>query len=274
MEEKIETNENSVKMQNIDKNNTIFTILKTSLLTMIACVVAVFYFFAVAFCLSPNLMIKTSRKMGWTGGEILGFQKVYEKSGKIEDLYNLTVLCIGNEKNKQIVKYVNELQDFDEYDEFCEKLDLSAIQNSKIQYVAYVGNLDSYLESQKVSALFKQGKKSEAERRAIANLKSENKFSFSLETYVECLKGNKEKLSKLANKTFDDKTVFEWIEQRISLLQYDSLADEYKALSIYTLLKINKTKYHLLEAVGNSEAMENVQIEISRLQNEYSSLMK
>lgn len=274
MEEKIETNENPAKMQNMSKNNTIFTILKTFLLTLFVCVVAVFYFFAVAFCISPNMMVKTSRKLDWTGGEILGLQKVYEKSGKIEDLYNLTVVCIGNEKNKQIVKYINELQDFEDYDEFCEKLDLSAIQNSKIQYVAYVGNLDSYLESQKVSALFGQGKKSEAEKCAIANLKSENKFSFALETYVDCLKGNKEKLSNLANKTIDDKTVLEWIEQRISLLQYDSLPDEYKALSIYTLLKINKTKYHLLEAVGNSEAMENVQTEISRLQNEYSSLMK
>lgn len=273
MEEKIETNENSVKMQNIDKNNTIFTILKTSLLTLFACVVAVFYFFAVAFCLSPEFMIKTSEKMGWTGGEILGYQKVYENSGKIEDLYNLTVICIGNKKNKQTVKCVNELQDSDDYDEFCEKLDLSAIQNSKIQYVAYVGNLDSYLESQKVSALFKQGKKSEAEKSAIANLKSENKFSFSLETYVECLDGKKEKLLKLANKTLDDKTVFEWIEQRISLLQYDSLSDKYKALSIYTLLKINKTKYQLLEALENFEEMGNVQAEISRLQNEYSSLM-
>ena len=146
-------------------------------------------------------------------------------------------------------------------------------QTVKIEYVAYVGNLDSYLENQKVLALYNSGKKSKAKQEAFSNLESQNKYSFSLDAYVSCLGDDKAKLSALADEVFENKTILEHIDERISLLEYSSLGKIDQVMSVYTLLKVNKIKYQLLVAQDKTEQANAVQAEISRLQNEYTSLI-
>lgn len=270
MNENVKTEE---KMQKQNENGYFFTILKTSLLTVFVCVVAIFYFFAISFCLFPKFMVKTCSKMNWTGGEVLAYQRIYERSDEIEDLYNLTMACINLEKNDLAVKNIDKLQEHEDYAEFCEKLDLSAMQSSEKKYLAFVANLDSYLMSQKVRALFSNGKETKAESASFDDLKNTNKFSFALETFVSCIASDKQKLSNLAQKTFENKSVFEWIEQRLSVLEYDELVTEQKILSIYTLLKINKTKFVLCDSVGDFENKNIAQTEIQRLQSEYDILV-
>lgn len=265
--------QNHDKMQKTDKNALNFTILKYFLVTVLACVAAVFYFFAVSICLSPKSMITSCQKMGWKGGELLCYERIYDKSGKIEDLYNFTVSSINAKNNKQTILCIATLQDRNDYDAFCEKIDLSAKQTVKIEYVAYVGNLDSYLENQKVLALYNSGKKSKAKQEAFSNLESQNKYSFSLDAYVSCLGDNKAKLSALADEVFENKTILEHVDERISLLEYSSLGKIEQVMSVYTLLKVNKIKYQLLVAQDKTEQANAVQEEISRLQNEYTSLI-
>ena len=265
--------QNFDKMQKTNKNALNFTILKYFLVTVFACVVAVFYFFAVSICLSPKSMISTCQKMGWKGGELLCYERIYDKSDKIEDLYNFTVASINAKNNKQTISCIAMLQDRNDYDAFCEKLDLSAKETVKIEYVAYVGNLDSYLENQKVLALYNCGKKSKAKQEAFANLESQNKYCFSLDAYVSCLGESKTKLSALADEKFEGKTILEHIDERISLLEYSSLEKVEKVMSVYTLLKINKIKYAILVSQDKTEQANATQEEISRLQNEYASLI-
>ena len=267
-------NQNVDKMQNTDKNALNFTILKYFLVTLFACVVAVFYFFAVSICIAPKNMISTCQKMGWKGGELLCYERIYDKSEKIEDLYNLTVASINAKNNKKTISCISELQKQDNYDAFCEKLDLSAKRTVKIEYVAYVGNLDSYLENQKVLALYNSGKKAKAKNEAFKNLKSQNKYSFSLDAYVSCLGDNKTKLSALSQEEFENKTIMEFIDDRISLLDYSSLSNVEQVMSVYTLLKINKIKYALFNAQEKTGQANAVQEEIFRLQTEYASLIQ
>lgn len=261
------------KVQNNHQNGYFFTIMKTFLFTVFVCVVTVLYSFAISFCLFPNFMVKISSKMNWTGGEVVAYEMIYDRSGEIEDLYNLTMACINNEKNMMAVKNIDKLQNHDDYVEFCEKLDLSAMQNSEKKYLAFVSNLDSYLQSQKVRALFDEKKISIAENVAFNDLKNTNKFSFAFETFVSCLDGDKKSLSTLAQKTFSGKTLFEWMDFKISMLGYDKLGVGQKILSVYTLLKINKTKFILCDAIGDVENKNIAQSEIQRLQNEYDDLV-
>lgn len=266
-------NVNLDKKQKNNKNALNFTILKYFVVTVFSCVVAVFYFFAVSFCILPKNMISVCQKMGWKGGELLCYERIYSSSNKIEDLYNLTLASINAENNKQTVSCINMLQEDERYDAFCEKLDLSAKQTVKIEYIAYVGNLDSYLENQKVLALNGCGKKQQSKQEAFKNLKSQNKFSFSLDAYVSCLGENKSVLSSLANEEFENKTIMECIDDRINLLDYASVGKVDKVMSVYTLLKINKVKYSLLFAQDKTEQANAVLEEISRLQNEYTLLV-
>lgn len=276
MEEKqMSKTENCSKMQNSVKNGEIFTILKYAFATLFACVVAVFYFFAVSFCLFPKTAISASEKMGWKGGEVLGYETIYKRSGKIEDLYNLTVACIKANRNGQTIACISKIQESVEYNAFCEKLDISAKQTVKKEYVAYVANLDSYLQNQKVIALYKTGQKEKSETEAIADLERQNRYSFALDAYVSCLDGLKNEktlLANLANKEYNGKTVLQLIDEKIALLEYSSLSEVDQILSVYTLLKANKVKYALQNAQENTSQAEATKQEILRLQTEFASL--
>lgn len=277
MKEKQQTkNENNVKMQNTAKNSELFAILKYAFATLFACVVAVFYFFAVSFCLFPKTAISASEKMNWKGGEVLGYEQIYKKSGKIEDLYNLTLATIKANRHGQTISCIQKLQEDVDYEAFCEKLDNSAKQSVKKEYVAYVANLDSYLQNQKVVALYKNGKKTKAEATAIADLERQNRYTFALDAYVSCFasaKNEKQLLASLADEEYKSKTILQLIDDKIALLEYSSLNEIEQIMSVYTLLKINKVKYAMQSAKGLDADAENTKQEITRLQSEYATLV-
>lgn len=277
MEEKqMIKSEKNVKMQYVAKNSELFTILKYAFATLFACVVAVFYFFAVSFCLFPKTAISASEKMGWKGGEVLGYERIYQKSGKIEDLYNLTIATIKANRHGQTISCIADLQANVDYEAFCEKLDNSAKQSVKKEYVAYVANLDSYLQNQKVVAFYKNGQKAKAEATAIADLERQNRYTFALDAYVSCFVGAKNEnqlLSALADEEYKGKTILQLIDDKIALLEYSSLNETEQIMSVYTLLKINKVKYAMQSAKGLDVDAENTRQEISHLQTEYANLV-
>lgn len=266
--------QNVDNLQNNGKKSLNFTILKTCVATLFVCVVAVFYFFAIGFCLFPKTSISISEKMGWKGGELLGYQQVYKQSQTIEDLYNFTIASVSAGANNQTVKCVNEMQERDDYAEFCEKMDISALQSVKLEYVAYLGNVDSYLQNQKVVSLFNSNQKSKAKEEAIQDLARRNKYSFALDAYVSCLANcTNQELKSLSEEQCNGKTVMEWLDIKIQNLNNAIQSTPEKVLAVYTLIKINKVKYAFCIANENQETAEQVLQEISNLQKEYRSLI-
>ena len=146
----------------------------------------------------------------------------------------------------------------------------------KKEYVAYVANLDSYLQNQKVVALYKNGKKTKAEATAIADLERQNRYTFALDAYVSCFAGaknEKQLLASLADEEYKSKTILQLIDDKIALLEYSSLNEIEQIMSVYTLLKINKVKYAMQSAKGLDADAENTKQEITRLQSEYATLV-
>lgn len=267
--------ENKDKMQNNSKKALNFTILRTSLLTIFICVVAVFYCVLIVFCVSPTTAISISENMGWKGGELLGYQQIYNKSNNIEDLYNFTVASINAGRNKQTLKCIAQLQERVDYNEFCEKMDISTRDSVPLEYVAYLGSVDAYLQNQKVVALFNSKQQSVAKQVAIEDLKRNNKYSFALDTYLSCLKNiSNQALIDLANSTFQSHTILEWLDIKISTINYLEQPKPEQLVGVYTLLKINKVKYRFYVALENQEAVAQVQTQITNLQAKYANLLQ
>lgn len=266
----------SVRLQKNEQNNVNITIIKSFLITLLTVFVVVFNFFAVGICLFPKRTASLCEKLNFKGGVALCYEKIYDSSGKISDLYNLTTANIKANRNKDVIKNIDKLQKSEEYNDFCERVDKAAINKTEISYVAYVGNVDSYLESQKIIALFNLNKKSDAKDEAITDLSRANKYSFALETYVsEMLDAKKEDdLKGLLDEIVDGKTILYLVDDQIAALDYTGLDKVSQVMSVYTLLKIQKTKYNIYNIDKNTEKMQDAEAEITRLQKIYSNLTK
>lgn len=276
MDKKIENiAEKNVELQKNEQNNIYFTIIKSFLITVLVVFVAIFNFFAIGICLFPKKTAQMCENLNFKGGVALCYEKIYDKSGKTSDLYNLTVANINAHRNKDVIKNINCLQNKENYNDFCDKVDSAAKNKTSVSYIAYVGNVDSYLESQKIIALLNVNKKSEAKKEAISDLSRGNKYSFALEIYVSEMINAKHQsdLQNLFEEKVDNKTILYLIDDQIATLDYAGLNKIDQILSVYTLLKIQKTKYNIYNISNNQTKMQEAEVEISRLQVVYSNLI-
>jgi len=276
MDKKLVNNaEKNVQLQKTEQNNIYFTIIKSFLITLLTVCVVIFNFFAVGICLFPKKTASLCEKLNFKGGVALCYEKIYDNTGKISDLYNLTTANITANRNKDVIKNIEKLQNDKNYNEFCDRVDTAAKNKTSISYIAYVGSVDSYLESNKIIALFNLNKKAEAKKQAISDLSRGNKYSFALETYVsEMIDANKEEeLKGLFEEQINGKTVLYLIDDQIATLDYTGLGKIDQVMCVYTLLKIQKTKYNIYSIEKNTEKMQETETKITKLQSIYSNLI-
>ena len=112
-------------------------------------VVSFFYVISVMFFIQPKFDAKIFNYFGLTKAEESCYEQIYRKSNSSVDLYNLILFeqQIGN-TNKELL-YINELFAKDDYEDFCDKLDKSSIENAGANktLIATVGDVDSFLIS-------------------------------------------------------------------------------------------------------------------------------
>ena len=147
------------------------------------------------------------------------------------------------------------------YDEFCDRLDVSGIYNagSKSMYV-YVGDVNAYLVNRKIKGLYALNLGYRAE--IIKSLKSGALTEYALATFVDLVKNDsitqsekKSLYQELLNrKEGESLSVVELLDARIDAIE-DRLAEDgvsgtvEEVLLQYTLVKLNYAGYVLASTV-------------------------
>ena len=262
------------------------TILKTFFRTAVALIGLVFYAFAVVLVVSPKTSIRIYDFIGAEQASLVAYERVYLSSGTLADLYNLVQKSVETKNHEKTSRYIKELQAKSDYTEFCKKVNSAVHQVTDKKYVAYVGDLDGYLVSQNILALYNNGQKNEALSVALSDFDNDNIYSFGLASYLESVLNDKElsseekksKLLEVNNMAITSggaqKYVCSAVEERKVLVNVEQYTNEIdRLLKVYTSLKINNYKLKLCELTNDENAAVDIAAEINSLQNLYDSLI-
>lgn len=238
-----------------------------------------FYISALIVVLFPRFSAKIYNFMGLSRAEEFSLERVYEKSKNNADLYNLIVFEQNQENYEKELNYINLLLVNDEFDEFCEALDESAIKAIEDKsMIAYMCNIKGYLLGQKVKCMFKLGISTETF--IYSNLAAQNNLiENSYATYVGLVydsnmsASKKQEMVENLNATInsDGDMLEDLFKERIAdiilaqesaegmvekiLLEY-ALMENYKAGHLYNLIIENATQAEVYRQLYLSSANE------------------
>lgn len=270
--------------EKVDVGNTVFS---TFMKTFAVLFGLLFYFLGVSVCVIPEKAIKFYEVFNADKTIIVCYEKIYQKSGELADLYNVVQKSIEAKRYEKTAKYIKKLQNSDGYDEFCSMVNSASVSATENKYIAYVADLDGYLVSQNILALYNLGKKQSAKDVAVKDIVySENIYSFGISTYIECLMNDKsysleerkQMLIEFYEEVVDEnqtmKSISSYIDDKRDLVDLSQAVGNDKVdkiLRVYTSLKIENTRLLYYEAKEmNTDA---VRLEIEELQERYAQLI-
>ena len=184
-----------IKREKSDKQSSkmAIDIFLTFAKTLMILVGMVFYIISITVCLSPTKAIEIFDFLGAEKASLACYERIYENDKTLANLYNLVQKSIENKDHKKTSKYIQELQGKSDYVDFCVKVNEATMKATDTAYVAYVGDLDSYLVSQNILAKYNSKSKKGAKEIALSDLTNSNIYSFGFSTYVECLENDERK---------------------------------------------------------------------------------
>lgn len=260
--------------------------LSTFAKTLLVLICSVFYVVSAVVGLSPKSGIKIFEFMKAEKAALSCYERIYQKSGTLADLYNVVQKSISIKNYEKTSKYIKELQGKTSYNEFCIEVNDAILQVTEKKYLAYVGDLDSYLVSQNIMALYLDGKKDDALTLALSDLENNNIYSFGLSAYFACLaedssltKEEKDvKIAQIASIVVDSDlslTVLGKIKERRTNADSELSNGGYndKILRVYTSLKIENVLLEIYEATNEEDLANQTRSQISDLQDEYDALI-
>lgn len=265
-----------------EKVNYTLTILSTFAKTLIVIIGSIFYLVSVSMSINTSFAIKIYEFFDAKDAVVVCYERVYNKSNSLNDLYNLVQKSIQAGDSKKTNKYIEILQSNSKYLEFCHRVNHSVKQVTEKKYYAYVGDLDSYLISQNIIALYENGKKEKALNLALTDLTNNNIYSTGIATYIDLLMNDtslefetrEQNLNALLNEKISNKTIMEHIEIRIEVVDYSEASDVHDCiLRVYTALKLNNLKFNIYSYTNAEAEADSVRLEIERLQDVYESLL-
>jgi len=277
----------TIKENKQQEVNLPLTILTTCIKTLVSLFGILFYIIVVMVVLIPTSAIKVFDFTNFNKASLYCYERIYEKKQTLASLYNLVQKSIENKDYKRTSKYIKEFQNNSDYSNFCIKVNAMVISSSEKEYIAFVGDLDGYLVSQNILALYNKKEQDKAWNEAKNDLFNSNIYSFGLATYVDCLVNdkalsNQEKKDVLAVLKTKEVTIgtqtgllLDFVNSRLNSLKLsDSLTVEDKILRVYTSLKINNVLVKIYEASNDTLLKNSAQDEIVKLQNTYNELIK
>lgn len=268
------------KKYNVWKNATV------SFLKIIGIVVCAFFFVTTTlFSLFPSLGTEYYNVLGLKKAEELCYERQYQKSDNIADLYNLVVFEQDKNNIKQL-QYINELMNKKGYTDFCEKLNDSALsKTNEKSLIAYVGDVNAYLVNQKVKCLYELN--ISAETFVYSCLKNDNLTEQSFASYVELIrKDNSLSETKKIEKYQDLLDTFEANGQTLEVLLNNrllyinqklgetNLSENNKIILQYTLMNDYRACYVVYHTIGNETKTSEYETKYNEARSEYNNLVK
>ena len=169
------------------------TIVSTAVKTIGFIFVVISFFILIVSALAPNFAISVFDFVGARKTSYMVYQRIYDREPTNANLYNVLQIAINNDDYQNIEYYAKLMINGDYYDEFCKDIDKATREALDEKYSIYADNYDSYVNTNLVEALYKNGKKSEAKMLAIDSVYANVDEMY---VYINCLLED-EKLTSL-----------------------------------------------------------------------------
>lgn len=248
---------------------------KNSLLSFFKILVSLFlvltFLITLLFFVYPKASVRLFKALHLKNAQEASLVRVYEKSGSNADLYNLIIFEQNTNQFEKELKYINELSNKDDYDEFCDKLDSSSLNQVKNQksLIPVLCNTRSYLNNQKMKCLWELGE--EAKTFIHSTLLGDYNYEFSFASYVyylsEKFSGNelKEKYKDLLLTSKIDGqnsiSIETLLNNRLEKLQIEKQSEknEEKIVRLYSLANMSKGSYQVCLTLYGENADSTIQ---------------
>lgn len=268
--------------------------LKISLKIILFACVIFFYIISVMFVLAPKFDARIFNFFGMKKAEESCLIQVYEKTESITDLYNVVLLEQQQGHYEKELYYINVLMDREDYDDFCEKLNKSSINEVSKSMYAYVGDIDSYLTNRKVKCLYALNQENKYENRSNSimkfvrnELKSQNVYDSTFATFVSLVASDKtisreqkvETVETLENMYTEDdeKLTSEYLAARELALVYQTgiETDEIQKIILQKkLVDFLKAEYQYFELLDGEYNLTAIEVKYKQAVETYKNLVK
>lgn len=250
------------------------TVLKTILFVIGFLSLAVSY----VFMISPETISNVYSKLGMKNAEIAAYERLYEKSGKNADLFNLIQKYLAHDEYSNAKDGILKLQKTSAYSTFATDVNNASIAAANKYEVAYVVDLDSYLMGQLLVCEYRLGNKEKAKQMAIDDFdNTSNEYSFLFGNYYDEVLTDLS-LTVAAGQTllmdiYSGDGVAEKIDAKINALDYEAETNEkLKIAKLYTKIKIMNYKRNIMNFKG--ENIDTISANINSLKVTYDNLCK
>ena len=249
-----------------EDNNQVKIGFKIGLRTLAMCFIALMFVYCSIFVLFPQTSFKINQKLGLHKVQELNLEKIYKKSGNAGDLYNLIISTQKNGHYKKELKYINEMLDRDDYEDFCDRLDEASLKSIKDKnLVPYSSNVNGYFLSRKVICIYSL-KLDNLETYIYDGLSNGKVTEYGFSTYVDLIYSDEDltkeekiekyndlmQTSKVSGETLV--TLSSLLDERISNINamLSSVENNDKQIILtYCLMRIYQSKFYIYETTGN-----------------------
>lgn len=265
-------------MEHISKEekNELILGFKIALRTLAYCFIVSMIVLCSIFVLFPKTSLKINEEFGFVKVQEYNYQLIYNRSGKITDLYNLVLF---EEKQKNTAKeliYIDKMLERKDYAEFCNAMDKASLENVKDKnMIPYSSNVNGYLFSRKVICLYDKGNES-FDSYIYKQTKTGDVNEYSFSTYVDLVFSDENLTNDQKKVKFDSLLQLSEVDgesmvnletlisNRVNALN-EKIAGEsdnnQKIISNYTLMRIYASRYYVYTTQGN-DLLKNENLEL------------
>lgn len=265
------------------KDTTTKLIIITALHTLYFLIVGVFFCVASLSVLAPNVMIGFYNDLNMQSVKAYMYERVYDNTNKIEDLYNVIEVNISCENYEHVVKYIKVMQNRSGYADFCEKINARNIQNIDKKYYVYLCDYDSFLRNQYVNALYHANKKDRAREIAFDELtNNSNSYAWEFGAYIDCVMTDNSLtendkialLSQIYDTELNGLSVQELINNNIDMLDDPDGLNGYEKLRVlHQLIIIKITNKYFAQAKSDNVLVDALNLDIESLTEDYDNTL-
>lgn len=270
------------KENNIENKKMLKIALKT--LSYVFC--GIMFFICLSFCLMPNFSLKISTLIGSSRAQENCYERIYEKSGKNSDLYNLILFNQQQKDTIDELKYINELLNKKDYNEFCKAADAASLKAVTLkELIPYSCDTNAYVRGQKVSCMY--ALKENIETYVLVQTSAGELSDLSVAVYIDLINEDEtltsiqksEKVISLMNKGLIVSGSFNGAEaiiaDRVNDLKIELEKDNDESREIilqYSLVRMYKASWLINSYTDNNEKAEEFRVMYNSANEKLKSL--